>query len=120
MIDIPKAIASLADWLIKLRAEERAETKAAAAALRQAIVETELLFRLKRKGFEASAEARATAARLWMDASTEFRTVDRKVSDGCFQVSVEIASSLEFTEAERAEFDAKFQQVIQEGLLQIL
>jgi hypothetical protein len=108
------------EWLIKFRAEDRAESRTAAASLRKAIVETELLFRFKRKGLEASHEARATAARLWMDASTEFRTVNRGVSDGCYEISLNVAQSLEFTEAERIEFDEKFAKVIQEGVMMIV
>jgi hypothetical protein len=116
MFDVPKAIASLVDWLLKFRAEERAETKAAASALRKAILETELLFGQKARGTEPTPEAKATVARLWMDASTEFRTVDRPVSDGCLKISLEVAGSLGFSEGERQTFDSSYREVINRGV----
>lgn len=87
-IDLAKPLTSLVDWLLQLRGEQKKEAKAAAIAIRSAAIETELLFAVARGGAVPSYEQKASLARLWATASSEFRSVDRQVSDGCFNISM--------------------------------
>ena len=88
-----KALTSLGEWLVKLRADSRAENTQAAGLLRKATVETTLFITKLSRGKEPTPDEQAAVARVWSEASTSFRLVDRNISDRCMKVSLLVAGT---------------------------
>lgn len=93
-----KALTSLGEWLTKLRSEARAETTQAAGLLRKATVDTTLYVSKLSVGGVPSSDEQAAISRVWSEASTAFRLVDRSISDRCMEVALLVASTPEITE----------------------
>jgi len=93
-----KALTSLGEWLGKLRTEARTETTQAAALLRKATIETTLYVGKLSGGGVPSSDEQASISRVWSEASTAFRLVDRSISDRCMEVALLVASTPEITE----------------------
>jgi hypothetical protein len=95
-----KALSKLGDWAFNLLNQSKEETDEAAFALREAVTETQIFLGQISRSDELQGDAQEKIARLWSDASSKFRHIDRNVSDQCYELSRQLAFSKNIDERE--------------------